>query len=190
MHNSLAGAVRAGLARFAPPGGKARRPVACLAALVLLAAPAQAQEVWRALGAWTVFHDAAVGGCHARRDFDGTAFAIGFETAGGQMSIVVRLSNPGWEAHPDGTAQQIDARFGAQSPWTLDMTAETVAGAPGLRLSVPGTARMAGLFIEEFKAESVMVWARGEVALGRFSLAGSRMALDAVLACQAETEGF
>ena len=163
-----------------------------LAGLALVAGAAQAQDaaVWRALGAWSVIHDAEAGGCRAERDFDGTGFAIGFEKAGGQMSIVVRLSDPDWTAQPDGTAEEIDAVFGLQSPWTLEMVSQTVAGVPGLTLTVPGTVRMAGLFIEEFKAESVMVWSRGEETLGRFDLFGSRVAFDAVLACQAQTEGF
>lgn len=151
-----------------------------LAALIALAAPAAgAEELYAQRGQWTISWFPETMGCRAVRDYGTTRFSIGFDGTQGEPLLKVNLSDPAWEALPEGARKDIAAQFGVREPWELSMT-----GGAGLTLTAPARAQLAGVFIDEFKAEMVMVWSAGETELGRFTLDGSRVAFDTMSACQ------
>ena len=140
---------------------------------------------WKTVGGWDISFYPASEGCQAFALFEeDTAFFIGFDGTDGELSLDITLLDQRWQSIADGTEYSITAKFGNESPWTLEMDGIRVDGHPGLNMMFDANSDQADLFIDEFQRKSSMSWSFGNNNLGRFTLRGSRAAFNEVVACQ------
>lgn len=165
--------------------------LACLhisvtAALLSVASPVAADTIdWKTVGGWDISFYPASEGCQAFALFEeDTAFFIGFDNTGGELSLDITLLDERWRSIEDGTEYSITARFGNESPWTLAMDGIRVDNFPGLNMMIDANSDHADLFIDEFQRKSSMTWSFDGSTLGSYTLRGSRKAFNEVVACQ------
>ncbi|KAE9629942.1 hypothetical protein [Parasedimentitalea maritima] len=140
---------------------------------------------WKTVGGWDVSFYPSSEGCQAFALFEeDTAFFIGFDNTGGNLSLDITLLDNRWRSIENGSEYSITAKFGNESPWTLAMDGIQVDGFPGLNMLIDANSDQAGLFIDEFQRKGSMTWSFGNSPLGRYTLRGSRKAFNEVVACQ------
>ncbi|TLP67881.1 hypothetical protein FEE96_04980 [Parasedimentitalea maritima] len=140
---------------------------------------------WKTVGGWDVSFYPSSEGCQAFSLFEeDTAFFIGFDNTGGNLSLDITLLDNRWRSIENGSEYSITAKFGNESPWTLAMDGIQVDGFPGLNMLIDANSDQAGLFIDEFQRKGSITWSFGSSPLGRYTLRGSRKAFNEVVACQ------
>ena len=140
---------------------------------------------WKTVGGWDISFYPASEGCQAFALFEeDTAFFIGFDNTGGELSLDITLLDERWNSIRDGKEYSIKAKFGNESPWTLNMDGVRIDDFPGLNMMIDANSDEADLFIDEFQRETSMSWSFGNSSLGRYTLRGSRRAFNEVVACQ------
>ncbi len=140
---------------------------------------------WKTVGDWDISFYPGAEGCQAFALFeDNTAFFIGFDNTGGILSLDVTLLDERWASIQDGKEYSVTLSFGDETPWTLEMDGVQLDDYPGLYIMIDAGSDEADLFIDEFQRETHMEWAFGNTLLGRYTLRGSRLAFDEVIACQ------
>lgn len=166
---------------------RARPAVAVIcAAICLTAATARAETVdWKSVGGWDISFYPGSEGCQAFALFEkNTAFFIGFDNNNEQLTLDVTLLDERWGSIENEKEYSIKVKFGNESPWTLEMDGVVMDGYPGLNIMIDAESDEAALFIDEFQRETSMDWTYGNTTLGRYTLRGSRVAFDEVIACQ------
>ncbi len=167
-------------------GHMRRVSIAFCAASLLSANSVQAQTVdWKTVGGWDVSFYTNSQGCQAFALFEkNTAFFIGFDNNDDQLTLDVTLLDERWVSIEHDKEYSVEVKFGNEGPWTLEMDGVVMDGYPGLNIMIDVETDEAALFIDEFQRETVMRWDYGKTTLGRYTLRGSRVAFDEVIACQ------
>jgi hypothetical protein len=161
-------------------------PAALLALPMATATPALSETIdWKTVGGWDISFYPGSEGCQAFALFEeDTAFFIGFDSTGGELSLDVTLMDERWGSIDAGKDYSITVKFGDESPWTLDMAGVQIDEFPGLNILIDSSSDQADLFVDEFQRETSMTWSFSGSQLGRYTLRGSRRAFDEVIACQ------
>ncbi|MGR3615330.1 MAG: hypothetical protein ACU0BB_04745 [Paracoccaceae bacterium] len=161
-------------------------PAALLALPMATATPALSETIdWKTVGGWDISFYPGSEGCQAFALFEeDTAFFIGFDSTGGELSLDVTLMDERWGSIDAGEDYSITVKFGDESPWTLDMAGVQIDEFPGLNILIDSSSDQADLFVDEFQRETSMTWSFSGSQLGRYTLRGSRRAFDEVIACQ------
>ena len=158
-------------------------------ALISLAAaigPVLADPVpWGMVGEWDISYYPASQGCQAFALIgDETAFFIGYDNTGAVRRLDLTLLDPRWQSLRRDLTYPVTVVLGRAEPWQLDMAGVRMQGDTGLSLRIDAAAPAAQQFVADFRRESRMTWSYGDTEFARFSLRGSRRALDAVAACE------
>lgn len=158
-----------------------------LAACLAIAGSGVAAEAidWKTVRGWDISFYPGSAGCQAFAQFEeGSAFFIGFDNTDNILALDVTLLDEKWGSIEDGKEYSIVLHFGNETPWTLSMNGVVFEGYPGLNIMIDAGSDEASLFVDEFQRETSMAWKFGNATLGRYTLRGSRLAFDEVIACQ------
>lgn len=140
---------------------------------------------WKTVRGWDISFYPNSEGCQAFALFEeDTAFFIGFDSTGGELSVDVTLLDQKWKSIEAGKEYEIEVAFGDESPWSLEMDGLRTDDYPGLNIMIDAGSDEAELFIDEFQRETSMRWSFKGNLLGRYTLRGSRVAFDEVINCQ------
>lgn len=156
-----------------------------LAALAVSALPALAETThWKTVGWWDVEFFPSFGACSAVAEYDNDSFVLfGLDATGDELGMQVAILNDHWNSIVEEDEYKVVVRFDRRTPWDLTMYGTNVEGRRGLYNVWPAVSDSAGNFIEEFQASNRMVWTYQGSELGNFSLQGTRMAVNEVVAC-------
>jgi hypothetical protein len=155
-------------------------------ALTLAAAPAAAQGTvhWKTVGWWDVQFFPEYGACAAIAEYDNDSFVFfGLDTTFDDLGLRVAILNHNWSSIVVDDDYQLVVRFDRRAPWDITMYGTEVQGRRGLYNIFPATSDSAGNFVREFQRSIHMVWTYQGSELGDFSLKGTNMAMNEVMAC-------
>jgi hypothetical protein len=140
---------------------------------------------WKTVAGWDISFYPESEGCQAFALFEeDTAFFIGFDATDNTLSIDVTLLDQRWGSIEAGKEYSVSVTFGDETPWDVTMDGLNSDDYPGLNILIDAGSDQASLFIEEFQRETRMEWTFNGNLLGRYTLRGSRVAFDEVIACQ------
>lgn len=146
------------------------------------AAIAETSE-WKTVGWWDILFLPSTGGCTAFATYDkGVMVGIGLASAE-ELQMHVILMNDDWKSIEEGKEYEINVKFGNETPWRLEMNGFQTQSSYGLDLTLPAATDQSGVFAKEFMRETGMEWHYEGRSLGDFSLKGSRLAFQEVVAC-------
>lgn len=152
----------------------------------LLATPALAQNTmhWKTVGWWDVQFFEEYGACAAIAEYDNNSFVfIGLDTTTGDLGLRLAVLNHAWTSLVVDDPYDLVVRFDRRAPWDITMYGTNVQGRPGLYNVFPATSDSSGNFVREFQRSLNMVWTYRGTELGSFSLRGTNMAMNEVMAC-------
>lgn len=140
---------------------------------------------WKKVGGWDISFYSNLPGCLAYMPYEGgTQFWIGFIKRDDDILLDVSLMDDAWTSIEPGKEYSIKVYFGDETPWTLEMTGRDYDGSPAIDFAFDASTEQSGRFIEEFIRETGMKWYYRNTMLGHYSLRGSGLAVDEVVACQ------
>ena len=155
-------------------------------ALAVLAGPAAAQSVitWKTVGWWDVNFYEEYGACAAIAEYDNNSFVFfGLDTSTNDLGLRIAVLNHNWDSIAVDEPYQLVVRFDRRAPWDITMYGTDVGGRRGLYNVFPATSGSAGNFVREFQRSNRMVWTYRGSELGEFSLRGTNLAMNEVMAC-------
>jgi len=161
-----------------------------LALLIFLPQAALADAIlWKREGPWEVSFYPEREGCGTVTRYErGTGFSLAFDSTSEGIFIDISIVDPRWRSIESGKEYRVTMRFGDEQLWTLDMEGQRFDRLPGLMLTYPAGSARAKRFLAEFMRETRMIWWYDGVRLGDFSLRGSQVAMQEVMACQRSFE--
>lgn len=155
-------------------------------AFALLATPAAGQStiLWKSIGWWDINFYEAYGACAAIAEYDNNSFVFfGLDTTTSDLGLRVAILNHHWDSIAVDEPYQLVVRFDRRPPWDITMYGTDVEGRRGLYNLFPATSDSAGNFVREFQRSNHMVWTYRGTELGDFSLKGTNLAMNEVMAC-------